>query len=123
MLPWQYFSCLDNFTFYENNSTRGMLLNVDMYVRCNGFRFINIIFFCQNKGLFFFPFKAIYVRMKWKKCFFEELLSYYGNTIKLFICPWKILKNSKTHTILYAIVLFCKAETSAISFMVCSKKA
>lgn len=70
MLPWQYFSCLDNFTFYENNSTRGMLLNVDMYVKCNGFRFINIIFFAKTRVYSFFHSKQFMLEWNEKKCFF-----------------------------------------------------
>lgn len=80
---------------------------------------------CQSKTTQakLFPLKKQYVFEKNKKRnIFEVLLSYHGNTIKLFICTWKNLNDLNIINMLYAIILLFIAKTAAISYNLCSKE-
>lgn len=56
------FVMLSKFSFYKTKMARSMLLNGDtcIYIQCNGIQFIYIIFSAKT-GVYFFPFKTIYV--------------------------------------------------------------
>lgn len=81
----QYY-LLVNFHYYKNKIVRQEegLLNVDIHIRCNGLKFWFLLSWFPRQDFNFYPFKSIYVRIKWKKNIFEVPFSYHGNTIRLF---------------------------------------
>lgn len=88
------------------------------------FSFQYIIFVAKVKQhrLNFFHWKQYVFEKNKKRNIFEVLLSYHGNTIKLFICTWKNLNDLNIINMLYAIILLFIAKTAAISYNLCSKE-